>query len=188
MERLLQAVRAVREQLPTIPIGVEPHLDSADDIGRLHAAGADELKVNIETPDQVLHRLVRPGIDLEETYRALERGVEVFGRGKVATNIIVGLGESDEIVLEAVGRLAAMGVVPTVRPLRMFEATEGSLTEALDGLDVDYGRPEAGRLLELSRRVGSILAEHGLGPGSFATMCHSCGCCDLLSRGRQEGP
>ena len=51
VERMLYVVRAVRQELPDVPIGVEPYLSKLSDVDDLKAAGADEIKLNIETFD-----------------------------------------------------------------------------------------------------------------------------------------
>lgn len=45
-------------------------------------------------------------------FEALEAAVRVFGRGRVTTHIIVGLGERDEELIRLIQRLVDMGVYP----------------------------------------------------------------------------
>ena len=82
--------------------------------------------MNVETFDPEIFQKVCGELDLDWIMEALEHAVKVFGRGKVTTNIIFGLGESDRSILEGVERLAGMGIVPTLRPLRL----KGAATEA----------------------------------------------------------
>ncbi|MCG7844441.1 MAG: radical SAM protein, partial [Methanomassiliicoccales archaeon] len=51
IERLVYVIAKVRKALPDIPIGVEPYVGSFEDIERLKAAGANEIKINIESFD-----------------------------------------------------------------------------------------------------------------------------------------
>jgi biotin synthase-like enzyme len=52
VERILQVVRGVRARLPGVTIGVEPYISSLEQVDRLKDAGADEIKINIETYDR----------------------------------------------------------------------------------------------------------------------------------------
>jgi len=100
----------------------------------------------------------------------------VFGRGRVTTNVIIGLGETDTEVSEALDRLAAMGVVPSVRAVRVNDGNREDLERAL-------GHPvepmETDRHIRLARMLGETLERHGLNARDFRSMCHRCGCCDL---------
>ena len=100
----------------------------------------------------------------------------VFGRGRVTTNIIVGLGESDDDVARCLERLTIMGVVPSVRAVRLNHLNTPRLQQAL-GHPVETVDPE--RQLGLASMVHESLDRNGLSAGSMDTMCHACGCCDL---------
>ncbi len=175
-ERMLYVVRNVRNALPDVPIGVEPYVDDLDDIDRLKEAGADEIKLNVESWDREIFKKVCGELDTDWILRTLERAVKVFGRGKVCSNIIYGLGETDENVLDGVEALASMGVVATLRPLRVNELNEAALTDALG--EIPIIAPE--RMLGLAQEHKRILEKHGLDTRSFKTMCHACTCCDIV--------
>ncbi|HXY87716.1 MAG TPA: hypothetical protein VEG44_04695 [Candidatus Acidoferrales bacterium] len=68
---------------------------------------------------------------------ALKDAVQVFGRNKVFSNIIIGLGESDKIVIDGMAELAKIGVIPILRA-----AVEHPLRA-----QVGIKRPDAERLL-----------------------------------------
>ncbi len=169
-------IRGVLEAIPGIVVGVEPPARTPEDILRLRRAGASELKVNIQTPDPVILASICPGWDLEHQYTLLEEGVRAFGRGRVTSNIIVGLGESDDDVLGAIERLSSMGVVPTVRVLRSSDLNRGALERAL-GHPLEKVTPE--RHVRLARALADALGRHDLDARAFRTMCHSCMGCDL---------
>jgi hypothetical protein len=169
-------IRGVLAHLPDVTVGVEPPVESEADIERLKEAGAEEIKINIQTPDPEILARVCPGWDLERQEGFLERAVKVFGRGKVTTNIIIGLGEDDQDVIEALERLAAMGVVASVRAVRVGDLNREGLEGAL-GHPVDPVEPE--RHLRLGRALAHSLLDQGLMADAFETMCHKCGCCDL---------
>ena len=179
-ERLMEdyetVIRGVLASIPGVTVGVEPPVESVADIARLKAAGASELKVNIQSPDPAILARVCPGWDLGRQYAFLEEGVRVFGRGNVTSNVVVGLGESDADVLAAFERLATIGVVPTLRVVKVSSLNRGALERAL-GQPVRPVPQE--RHLRLAAALGTALERHGLSARGFKTMCHSCMGCDL---------
>lgn len=136
----------------------------------LKIAGADEVKYNLETVDRDLFQQVCPGISFQEIMDALQEAVDIFGKTKVFTNIIVGLGESDKTLRQGVDELAEMGVLPVLRavyphPLRVGE--------------VEMTRPSAERLLSLSRSLTNALEKNDLRGDLAQTGCYRCTGCDL---------
>ena len=176
-EEMLDVVRMVRQMVgPKMPIGVEPYIGRLDDIDRFKEAGATEIKLNIETYDREIFQKVCGDMDIDHIMKALEHAVEVFGRGRVTSNIIFGFGESDENVLEGVERLAQMGVVVSLRPLRLNEMNRKPLMDALG--PIPPMTPE--RILKLARGAKQIFERYGLTPLNYETMCHLCRCCDIV--------
>jgi len=176
VDKMAYVVRETRRVLgKEIPIGVEPYVSSESDIDLLKEAGADEIKLNIETFDRDIFDRVCGGQDYDWILKAIEYAVKVFGRGKVASNIIIGLGESDENILEGVEYLASRGCVATLRPLRVNELNKKQLEGALEKLEP----LTADRLIGLAEKHKEILERHGLSTLSFKTMCHACTCCDI---------
>jgi biotin synthase-like enzyme len=177
IDDMVYVIENIRRILPRVDIGVEPYVDDAEDIDRLFRAGATEIKINIESYDRDIFGRICPNMDLDNILRMLEHAVEVFGRGKVASNIIVGLGESDENVLAGVSYLAGMGVVANLRVLRVNDKNCGRISETL-GYDVESVPPE--RMITLSLKQKAILEDTGLSTRTFHTMCHECECCDIV--------
>jgi len=176
LQKMLYIVREVRRSLPQVPIGVEPYVDELDQIDQLKEAGADEIKLNVESFDREIFQKVCGELDLDWIFQALEHAVKVFGKGKVCSNIIYGLGESDENALAGVEALARIGVVATLRPLRVNELNRESLEEALGQLP----NLEPERMLNLAEGHKRILEIHGLSTLTFRTMCNACTCCDIV--------
>lgn len=176
VDKLAYVIARVREKLPAIPIGVEPYIDSLGQVEQLKMAGADEIKLNIETYDRDIFLKVCGEQDFDWIMTVIEHAGKVFGRGKVTSNIIVGMGESDGNVLEGVEALARLGCVATLRPLRLNDLNRGPMTEALGVLEPLS--PE--RLLRLAEGHKAILKRHGLTSTTLHTMCHECKCCDLV--------
>jgi len=177
VDKMIYVVSEVRQALgPGVPIGVEPYIDDLKELDELKQAGATEFKLNLESYDPVIFQKVCGELDLEWIMHVLEQAVKVFGRGKVSSNIIVGMGETDENVLQGAKALAEIGVVATFRPLRINDLNRQELEEALGRLEPVS--PE--RLVSLAEREKVILEEHGLTTLTFETMCNLCTCCDIV--------
>jgi len=168
VKRAVEIVRALRA-LYSEPIGVSvyPTDTSSED---LKEAGATEIKYNVETMDPEIFAKYCPGLSLDYVINSLEKAVKIFGRNRVSSNFILGLGESDECVISGVNHLAKMGVIPILRPIS---------THPLRAKEIRVERPSPERLLLLSRAARKILDEQGLRVDRAETMCLSCTGCDL---------
>jgi len=175
--KMAEAVKAVRGQYPSVPIGVEAYFDGTAEISLFREAGVTEMKINIETWPEERFRKICPDRDFQATLKALERAVTVFGWGRVTSNMIVGLGETDGEVAEALDTLASMGVVPNVRGIRIGPGNSAKLEKALGKTPERVG---AERLLALGEMHRNILERNNLDTGNFETMCFSCRCCDIV--------
>jgi hypothetical protein len=169
-------ITGVLARHPHLAVGVEPYIQGPGDILRLRRAGATEIKINVQTTDQEILDRICPGWDLERQYAMLEEAVAVFGRGRVTTNILLGLGESDTEVARAIDRLALMGVVPSLRAIRINEGNAAHLERAM-------GRPlepvPVERHVLMAETLRDILTARGMSECRMDSMCHRCGCCDL---------
>jgi len=150
-----------------LPIGVSiyPTENTPD---RLHASGVKEVKFNLECATPELFATLCPGHDRGLITRVLHRSVVLFGRGHVFSNVILGLGETDEEMKTCIRDLARMGVIAVIRPLNPIAGFSGSR------------RPGAERLLEIAAYHEKVLNEEGLDPGLALTMCARCRGCDLV--------
>ncbi len=150
-----------------LPIGVSIYPGPLTP-ARLHALGVVEVKFNLEAATPALFREMCPGLSWEAVWEALQSSVALFGRGRVFSNVIVGLGETDEDLERVMGDLAGIGVIPVLRPL----TPAASLA--------DRSRPSADRLLRLCEIHERILRQAGLDPRRALTMCAACTGCDLV--------
>jgi biotin synthase-related radical SAM superfamily protein len=174
--RLAGLIERIREALPETPIGVEPYVSCPDQIDSLQEAGADEIKINIESFDRDLFEKICPDRDYDVILQGINHACEVFGRNKVCSNIIFGLGETDETVLNGVKVLADMGAVATLRAIRVNELNRADLNRTLG----ETQPVTAGRMLNLAREQKRILRDYDLSPLGFRTMCHACLACDIV--------
>lgn len=150
-----------------LPIGVSiyPREGTPE---RLAVFGVVEVKFNVETATGELFALHCPGLDRDDLCRALERSVALFGRNRVFSNVILGLGETDAEMVHCLERLCSMGVIPVVRPLSPAPGVP------------ELRRPTAERIVWIAHEHRRLLQEAGLDPSLAVTMCSACTGCDLV--------
>ena len=176
VDRFVEVVSRVRAAYPDMPIGVEPYVSSREHIQRLRDAGADEIKLNLESPRRDIFARVCPDLDFDAVMGLLKDAVEIFGRGRVISNIIYGMGETDADLDVAMERLCSMGVLPGLRALRVNDMNRARLLEA--GVRGEQVSPD--RAMRLAEMQKSAMSRHGLTTETSVTMCFACKCCDLV--------
>lgn len=174
VDRMANRVSKLHEEFPDLPIGVEPYANDIKQIDKLHDAGASEIKINLETATDKLFEIFCPSLDRINIFNMLAHSVKVFGKGKVSSNVIIGLGETDDDVRDIIERLCSMGVTPTVRGLRVGKYTSAVLSKN------NAGQPSPQRMIAVAKMEKEILERHHMDTRSFETMCLKCTCCDLV--------
>lgn len=150
-----------------LPIGVSIYpTDQTPD--RLRALGVAEVKFNIEAATPELFARMCPGLDYDRLWQVLDRSVTLFGRGRVFSNVIIGLGETDAEMEACICKLTVHGVIPVLRPLNPVAELTG------------MSRPSADRLQKLYAVHGQALDAAGLDTRQAMTMCTNCAGCDLV--------
>jgi biotin synthase-related radical SAM superfamily protein len=170
IDRVIEYVKAVKKYHVPIGVAVYPAKDSSQ---RLKDAGVDEIKYNVETMDREIFARAcsgKKGQSLDFILASLRDAVRVFGKNRVSSNIIIGLGETDECVRQGVEYLAKTGVIAVLRPITLSPYRKGEIP----GL-----RPNAERLLKLANMTRDILEKYGLSVDVSQTMCLTCTGCDL---------
>jgi len=156
---------------------VQVQFEPPDDLSVLdevHAAGVDAVGMHLETFDPEVLERVAPGkaaTGIDGYYRAWERAVEVFGRGRVSTYVILGMGEDRALTEEGCRRAIEMGVYPFVVPLRPVPGT----------LMADAEPPAPDYVASVYRVVSAMLAEAGFDHADAGAGCARCQACSGLS-------
>lgn len=135
---------------------------------------ADSVAINIESFDPEILTAMAPGkavTGLSEYRGAWERAVGAFGEGRVTSFIIIGLGESEESVLEGCRLLTSMGVYPFPLPLRPLAGTPLE----------SWSPPEAGKMRGVYEKAAAIVAESGLSASGCDSGCVHCGACTAFT-------
>jgi biotin synthase-related radical SAM superfamily protein len=126
------------------------------------------VKFNIEAATLGLFAKMCPGLRYDLLWQVLDRSVELFGKNRVFSNVIVGLGETDTEMETCISRLTSHGVIPVLRPLNPVAGLTG------------FARPSAERLHKIFIMHERALAGAGLDPREARTMCTNCAGCDLV--------
>jgi radical SAM protein (TIGR04043 family) len=172
---IAKCAAAIKERSGGMPVQVQ--FEPPDDLAVLEHvrdAGVDAVGIHIETFDPLVLARVAAGkaqCGVEGYFRTWERAVEVFGRGRVTTYVILGMGERRELIEEGCRRAIEMGVYPFVVPLRPVPGT----------LMADAPPPDPDYVAAVYRSVSAMLAEHGLDHLEAAAGCARCQACSGLS-------
>ncbi len=174
---LARCVRAVLAAVPGLPIQVqcEPPADLGA-LADLHDAGVTAIGIHVESLDDRVRARWMPSkatVPLSEYEAAWAEAVRLFGRNRVSTYLLVGLGEDPDELVAGAARLVELGVYPFVVPVRPLAGT----LAADDGL----APPSADLVLDVTERVAARLraAEmHGRDQGAG---CAACGACSALA-------
>jgi radical SAM protein (TIGR04043 family) len=156
-----------------IQVQFEPPDDLAV-LSQVRDAGVDAVGIHIETFDPLVLGRVAAGkakCGVEGYFRCWERAVEVFGRGRVSTYVILGMGERRELIEEGCARAIELGVYPFVVPLR---PVPGTLMQDTPAPDADY-------VASVYRSVSAMLAQSGLDHAAAKAGCARCQACSGLS-------
>jgi biotin synthase-related radical SAM superfamily protein len=166
--RVLKLLPALKKY--NVPIGVSVYPTEGCS-RKFYEAGVSEVKYNVETMDSEIFKKVCEDLTLDYILDRLREAVEVFGKNRVFSNFIIGLGESDACVSNGIETLAKMGVIPILRPVNPHPLRIG---------DCFTERPSPERLLKLAKLEADILKKYELNPGLAMTMCLKCTGCDLV--------
>jgi hypothetical protein len=135
-------------------------------LDHLAQSGVDEVGVNIEVFSEEAARYFIPAkhaaAGIDGYWRALERCVELFGPINTRSITVVGL-EDREVTLRGVERLAAMGVLPILSPLRPLDGTP------LEG----YRTLSATELWDLTVAAAEVAGAHDMPLGPVCIACQS---------------
>lgn len=154
-----------------IPIGMSLQTPSVDHLRRLKEAGVSEMRLNLETYNRQLAESLMPNKKIDDILKSIEHAVEIFGKEKVSSNLIIGLGETDDDILQGVEVLSEMGALSTLYPYDYIGAPSNPTIEPPDE---KFKRPSAERIFNLAVEHKKILEKYGLDPLAAKTMCCSC--------------
>jgi lipoic acid synthetase len=165
-----ESIRAVREAMPGCRIEVLPpdFKGARRDIATVIDAQPDVFAHNLETVRR-LHGRIRPGFDYERTLETLRIAKELRPGQVTKSNLILGMGERPDEVVEALADLRAVDVdlltigqylQPTAfhLPVDRWVTPEEFSGHAETGMSMGFAHVEAGPLVRSSYHAGKQLA------------------------------
>jgi biotin synthase-related radical SAM superfamily protein len=164
-QRVLNLVKRLASLGKPIGVSIYPTPEMPK---RLHDLGVAEVKWNLEAATPELFARMCPGLDYEAIRKTLKDSVKIFGKGAVFSNIIFGLGETDEELERCIEDLTSSGVIPVLRPLNPSAEL------------ASVPRPTSERILRVCGILEKALRRHGLDTRKAWTMCTACTGCDLV--------
>jgi len=140
---LAALVKAVRQHAK-VPVSVSCQPLNKGNMLRLAEAGAERIGIAIDAATEKLFNQVKGAntngpYTWESQFRQLREAAEIFGKGKVSTHLIVGLGETENDAVSLIQRCVDMDVSPA---LFAFTPVRGTKLET---------KPQP--LIEVYRRV-----------------------------------
>jgi radical SAM protein (TIGR04043 family) len=174
---LVRCVRAVLSAVPGLPIQVqiEPPGDRSV-LTELREAGATSIGIHVESTDDEIRRRWMPGkstVPLRDYEAAWDEAVRVFGRNRVSTYLLIGLGEDPDELVDGAAKLIERGVYPFVVPMRPMLGT----LARRDGAKA----PSAALVRDITERVAVLLQQAGMKGADQEAGCAACGACGALS-------
>jgi radical SAM protein (TIGR04043 family) len=174
---LARCARAVLAAVPGLPIQVqcEPPADLAA-LADLRHAGVTAIGIHVESFDDRVRARWMPGKALvaqSEYEAAWVEAVRLFGRNRVSTYLLVGLGEDPDELVAGAARLVELGVYPFVVPVRPLAGT----LAAGDGLLA----PSPELVLDVTERVAALLRAAEMYGRDQGAGCAACGACSALA-------
>jgi len=184
---LLEMVTRIHAVSP-LPISVCMNPVSRDALQQLKSAGVERVGVGLDCATETLFEEIKPGFSWERTHRFLEDVAAVFGRSSV--HLIVGLGESDEELLQKVqashdhGHTVAFFAFTPLRGARLqlaspsierYRALQLARQLLITGkLRVEALRFDAGQLVSLAVEPTTLAAALAAGTAFRTSGCPNC--------------
>ena len=163
------------KQYYDIPIHIQ--LEPPKDIKYLEDLQKNEIDtigIHIESFDQNILRTVCPGkmrTSLKEYEVAWKTAVRLFGESQVDSYIILGLGETDQSIIQGSEFLLQMGVIPYLVPFRPISGTP------MDAKPT----PNSVWLIGIFTQIAQLLRHYGVDPTQNKAGCVRCGACSPLN-------
>jgi biotin synthase-related radical SAM superfamily protein len=102
-----------------VPISISCQPLNRENMQRLAEAGVERMGIPLDAAteelfDKVKGRSAGGPYVWEEQFKLLSEAVDIFGKGKASTHLIVGLGETEREIVEMIQRCVDMGVLPAL--------------------------------------------------------------------------
>jgi radical SAM protein (TIGR04043 family) len=173
---LARCVQAVLDAVPGLPIQVqcEPPADLSA-LRDLRDAGAAAIGIHVESLDpRVRHRWMpgKSSVPMTAYEMAWDEAVRLFGRNRVSTYLLIGLGEDPDELVAGARRLIERGVYPFVVPYRPLAGTLARRHQV--------PAPPPSLVRDVTHRVAALLQAAGMTGADQQAGCAACGACSAL--------
>jgi biotin synthase-related radical SAM superfamily protein len=154
----LAALVTAIKQHTTLPVSVSCQPLNSGNTQRLAEAGAERVGIAIDAATEKLFNEVKGSsaggpYTWESQFRQWREALQVFGKGKVSTHLIIGLGETENDAVSLIQRCVDMGVLPALFAFTPIRGT--ALERKPQPLIESYRRVQLARYLIVNGRARS---------------------------------
>jgi len=115
---LIAIVKAICQRAG-VPISISCQPLNSENLRRLAEAGAERIGIPLDAGTEELFNKVKGVVaggpyNWKRQFDLLNEAVGIFGKGKVSTHLIVGLGETEKEMVHAIQTCVDMGVLPAL--------------------------------------------------------------------------
>lgn len=115
---LLALVKTINQRVK-VPISVSCQPLNSENIRQLAKAGVERIGIPLDAATEKLFDKVKGSsaqgpYRWEKQFKLLNEAVGIFGKGKVSTHLIVGLGETEREMIDAIQKCVDIGVLPAL--------------------------------------------------------------------------
>jgi biotin synthase len=115
----LTALIRTAHQKGDVPISISCQPLNSGNIKALADAGAERIGIPLDAAtEELFDKIKGPATGgpycWEKQFKLLGEAVQIFGKGKISTHLIVGLGETEREMVEIIQRCVDMGVLPAL--------------------------------------------------------------------------
>jgi len=115
---LIALIRVIHQKV-NVPISISCQPLNSENIRQLAEAGAERIGIPLDAATEELFDKIK-GLSAggpyswKKQFKLLSDAVNIFGKGKISTHLIVGLGETEKEMVEIIQRCVDMSVLPAL--------------------------------------------------------------------------
>jgi biotin synthase len=115
---LIALTRAIHQKV-TVPISISCQPLNSENIRQLAEAGTERIGIPLDVATEELFDKIK-GLSAggpyrwEKQFKLLGKAVQIFGKGKISTHLIVGLGETEREMVNIIQKCVDIGVLPAL--------------------------------------------------------------------------
>jgi len=115
---LIALIRVIHQKV-NVPISISCQPLNSENIGQLAEAGAERIGIPLDAATEELFDKIK-GLSAggpyswKKQFKLLSDAVNIFGKGKISTHLIVGLGETEKEMVKIIQRCVDMSVLPAL--------------------------------------------------------------------------